>query len=151
MDGRAVRGAAVLGWCWAGVERLIHRIVLVNIELCCGRSIRVTPSRSIEQIAGTVRRAIGEGTLSSGDRLPAAKELAASLDVNLHTVLRAYQMLRDEGLIELRRGRGAIVIASDLGMSKLTTLADDLVAQAKRLGVSRDELARIILEGEADE
>ena len=59
--------------------------------------------------------------------------------------------LRDEGLIELRRGRGAIVIASDLGMSKLTTLADDLVAQAKRLGVSRDELARIILEGEADE
>ena len=83
--------------------------------------------------------------------MPAAKELAASLDVNLHTVLRAYQMLRDEGLIELRRGRGAIVIASDLQMSKLTTLADDLVAQAQRLGVSRDELARIILEGEADE
>ena len=66
-------------------------------------------------------------------------------------MLRAYQMLRDEGLIELRRGRGAIVIASDLQMSKLTTLADDLVAQAQRLGVSRDELARIILEGEADE
>jgi len=109
------------------------------------------PRPLYEQIAGTVRRAVGEGTLSSGDRLPAAKELAASLDVNLHTVLRAYQMLRDEGLIELRRGRGAIVIASDLQMSKLTTLADDLVAQAQRLGVSRDELARIILEGEADE
>ena len=94
---------------------------------------------------------IGEGMLLAGDRLLAAKELVASLDVNLHMVLRAYQMLRDEGLIELRRGRGAIVIASDLQMSKLTTLADDLVAQAQRLGVSRDELARIILEGEADE
>jgi len=147
MDGRAVRGAAVLGRCRAVDPphcSSYYRTMLWQVD-------PRDPQPLYEQIAGTVRRAIGEGTLSAGDRLPAAKELAASLDVNLHTVLRAYQMLRDEGLIELRRGRGAIVIASDLQMSKLTTLADDLVAQAQRLGVSRDELARIILEGEADE
>ena len=147
MDEPAVRGAAVLDRCRAVDPphcSSYYRTMLWQVD-------PRDPRPLYEQIAGTVRRAVGEGTLSSGDRLPAAKELAASLDVNLHTVLRAYQMLRDEGLIELRRGRGAIVIASDLQMSKLTTLADDLVAQAQRLGVSRDELARIILEGEADE
>ena len=147
MDEPAVRGAAVLDRCRAVDPphcSSYYRTMLWQVD-------PRDPRPLYEQIAGTVRRAVGEGTLSSGDRLPAAKELAASLDVNLHTVLRAYQMLRDEGLIELRRGRGAIVVASDLHMSKLTTLADDLVAQAQRLGVSRDELARIILEGEADE
>lgn len=109
------------------------------------------PQPIYEQIAETVRRAIAERTLKPADRLPAAKELAASLDINLHTVLKAYQELRDEGLIELRRGRGAVVISSDAGMSKLTTLTDDLVTQAARLGVSRDELVRMILKGDNGE
>ena len=109
------------------------------------------PQPLYEQIAGTVRRAIAERTLNPGDRLPAAKVLSASLDVNLHTVLRSYQQLRDEGFIELRRGRGAVVIASDTGMSKLATMTDDLVAHAARLGIGRDELVRFILKGGLNE
>ncbi len=102
-----------------------------------------------EQIAAVVRRGIGERTLRPGDRLPAAKELADSLAVNLHTVLKAYQLLRDEGLIELRRGRGAVVIATEGGLSRLNVMVDDLVAHAERLGVSRDELTRLIQSGES--
>lgn len=109
------------------------------------------PQPLYEQIAGVVRRAIGERTLRPGARLPAAKELAASLEVNLHTVLKAYQMLRDEGLIELRRGRGAVVIASDAGVSKLKTLVDDLVAHAQTLGLSREELSNLIKQENSDE
>lgn len=110
------------------------------------------PQPLYEQIAGSVRREIGERTLRPGDRLPAAKDLAASLDVNLHTVLRAYQGLRDEGLIELRRGRGAIVIASGGGVAKLNSMLDDLVAHAERLGISRDELTQLITnKGDFDE
>ncbi|MGI5951781.1 MAG: GntR family transcriptional regulator [Brooklawnia sp.] len=97
-----------------------------------------------EQIAAVVRRGIGERTLQPGHRLPAAKDLAASLEVNLHTVLRAYQLLRDEGLIELRRGRGAIVIATELTASQLGARVDELIAHADRLGVSRDELLTLI-------
>ena len=58
------------------------------------------------QLAGQVRGAVLRGELTPGTRLPAARDLARSLEVNLHTVLHAYQDLRDEGLIELRRGRG---------------------------------------------
>lgn len=97
-----------------------------------------------EQISGAVRLAVGERTLRPGARLPAAKELAASLDVNLHTVLSAYQALRDDGLIELRRGRGAVVIASDIGVARLNTLVDDLVAHAQSLGIGRAELSNLI-------
>lgn len=104
------------------------------------------PQPLYEQIAGVVRRAVGERTLTPGDRLPAAKELALSLDVNLHTVLKAYQQLRDEGIIELRRGRGAVVIASDIGTSRLIALVDELVTHADRLGVTRAELTRLIVQ-----
>ncbi|HHU45321.1 MAG TPA: GntR family transcriptional regulator, partial [Actinomycetales bacterium] len=54
---------------------------------------------------------VESGELSPGDRLPSAGELATSLDLNRNTVLRAYRELRDDGVVELRRGRGAIVVA----------------------------------------
>lgn len=104
-----------------------------------------------EQIAMVVRRAVAERTLRPGARLPASKDLAASLDVNLHTVLRAYQLLRDEGLIELRRGRGAVVIAADTGTSRLTSMIDELVAYAELRGISRSQLAHRISQEDQDD
>lgn len=76
--------------------------------------IRIDPASPLplfEQLAAQVRAAVLRGELVSGDRLPSARDLGESLDVNQHTVLRAYQLLRDEGLVELRRGRGALITA----------------------------------------
>ncbi|WP_127130637.1 GntR family transcriptional regulator [Georgenia sp. SYP-B2076] len=70
-----------------------------------------SPQPLFEQLAGQVRTAVVSGDARSGDRLPSARDLAASLEVNQHTVLHAYQVLRDEGLLELRRGRGAVITA----------------------------------------
>ncbi len=61
------------------------------------------------QLVAQVQVGLARGELAAGDRLPAARELAGSLDVNVHTVLHAYQQLRDEGVLELRRGRGAVI------------------------------------------
>jgi DNA-binding transcriptional regulator YhcF (GntR family) len=107
--------------------------------------IRVDPDSPrglAEQIADELRGAIAQGTLAPGARLPPARELAAGLDVNMHTVLRAYATLRDEALIDVRRGRGAQV-AADAGASlsaQLQQQVNDLVAQAARLGLDREQL-----------
>ncbi|GAA4485395.1 GntR family transcriptional regulator [Microbacterium panaciterrae] len=99
-----------------------------------------------EQIAASVRAEVLAGRLRPGDRLPAARELSAAIDVNVHTVLRAYQELRDEGLVELRRGRGAVLSAS---AAPLADLADDisaLVRRAAALGLSPATLSALVKE-----
>src|SRR5215210_2812550 len=70
---------------------------------------RGDPTDLFEQVAGEIRRAIAEGEAKPGERLPPAKDLAAVLAVNTNTVLRALRLLRDEGLLEFRRGRGVTV------------------------------------------
>ncbi|MBN6036262.1 GntR family transcriptional regulator [Amycolatopsis sp. 195334CR] len=111
--------------------------------------VRIDPASPLplfEQVAAAVRRALAEGDLALGEQLPPARELAASLDINIHTVLRAYALLRDEGLIDLRRRRGAVVIAGARERARLTELVGDLVTEAKRLGLDADELTRTIKE-----
>ncbi len=69
------------------------------------------PEPLYAQLVAQVHVALSHGDLTDGDRLPSARELAQSLDLNVHTVLHAFQLLRDEGVVELRRGRGAIITA----------------------------------------
>ncbi|MEP9391015.1 MULTISPECIES: GntR family transcriptional regulator [Gordonia] len=106
--------------------------------------IRIDPTDRtpiFAQIASSVRRSIADGEVHPGERLPAARELAASLDVNMHTVLRGYQILRDDGLVELRRGRGAVVSAHAPVRAEMGDALDRLVEVARRFGVSAPELA----------
>ena len=63
------------------------------------------------QIVDQLRRFIAAGTLRSGDALPSVRQLAADLGVNLNTVAIAYRQLAEEGLVEIKHGRGARVTA----------------------------------------
>ncbi|WP_282847959.1 GntR family transcriptional regulator [Microbacterium oxydans] len=103
-----------------------------------------SPRALYDQVAASVRSDILAGVLAPGDRLPAARDVAEALDINQHTVLHAYQQLRDEGLVDLRRGRGAVIAASAAPLAELAHDIDDLVRRAAVLGVSVDTLAGII-------
>lgn len=102
-----------------------------------------------EQVAASVRTEIVAGRAVPGDRLPPAREVGAALDINVHTVLRAYQLLRDEGLVDLRRGRGAVVSASAAPLVELAHDVRALVARAASLGVSPATLAALVKEATA--
>lgn len=70
-----------------------------------------SPDPLYRQIVGAITAQIADGTIAPGERLPTAASLAEALEVNRNTVLEAYRQLRDDHVIELRRGRGAIALA----------------------------------------
>jgi len=96
-----------------------------------------------EQVAAEIRRAIADGEAKPGERLPPARDLAAVLGVNTNTVLRALRALRDEGLLEFRRGRG-ITVAGSPQRGAVVARARELVRFARLHGYRVDELIRII-------
>jgi DNA-binding GntR family transcriptional regulator len=104
---------------------------------------RQDPTLLHHQVAAEIRRAIADGEAKPGERLPPAKDLAAVLGVNTNTVLRALRELRDEGLLEFRRGRG-ITVAGTPEQADVITRARDLVNFARQHGYKPDELVRII-------
>ena len=112
-----------------------------------GPAIAIDPSSPTalhEQVAGALRRAIADDEAGPGDRLPPARDLAAVLGVNTNTVLRALRTLRDEGLLEFRRGRGATVTSTAPQRTELITKARELISLARQQGYRPDELAEII-------
>lgn len=111
--------------------------------------LRINPESDaplFAQIAASVRADAAAGRLRAGDRLPAARDIASALGVNVHTVLHAYQDLRDEGLVELRRGRGAVVTGQAEALQHLHHDIQDLVVRARAAGLSPDALAALVKE-----
>ena len=96
-----------------------------------------------DQVAGQIRRSIAEGDAHPGDRLPPARDLAAVLGVNTNTVLRALRALRDEGLLEFRRGRG-ISVTGTPQHGAVVERARELVRYARTQGYKPNELISII-------
>ena len=104
---------------------------------------RDDPALLHEQVAAQIRKAIADGEAKPGDRLPPARHLAAVLQVNTNTVLRALRMLRDEGLLELRQGHGIRVTGTPERSAVLDRVAE-LVQLGRKNGYTRAELVRMI-------
>lgn len=96
------------------------------------------------QVAAELRRDIAEGQCSPGERLPPARDMAAVLGVNQNTVFRALRQLRDEGLLEFRRGRGISVVGDAPGLSEVVMHCRELLGFSSRYGYRKDEVIRII-------
>lgn len=111
--------------------------------------VRIDPASEepiFAQIAASVRADAATGRLRAGDRLPSARDVADALGVNLHTVLRAYQGLRDEGLVDMRRGRGAAMTDAAAPLAELYDDIAALAVRARALGLSPDTLASLLKE-----
>jgi len=104
---------------------------------------RNDPTLLHEQVAVELRRAIAEGEARPGDRLPQAKDLAAVLGVNTNTVLRALRLLRDQGLLEVGRGR-AIRVAGTPERTEVVEAMRKLIELGRRNGYRRADLAALL-------
>lgn len=104
------------------------------------------------QIAAQIRAQCASGALKPGERLPSVRALAAELTVNQNTILRVYERLTAEGLLERRHGDGTYV-ADRLPTGQMQAqrqLMRQQIAQvaelAKTLGVDPDELYQLLQE-----
>lgn len=110
-------------------------------------TVAIDPANPVslhEQVAAAIRRAIADGEVGPGDRLPPARDLAAVLGVNANTVFRGLRTLRDEGIVEFRRGRGVTVCGAGPSRGALVTKARELVALGRQHGYGLDELVQIV-------
>ena len=104
---------------------------------------RNDPTLLHEQVAVELRRAIAQGEVRPGDRIPQAKDLAAVLGVNTNTVLRALRLLRDQGLLEVGRGR-AIRVAGTPERTEVIEAIGALIELGLRNGYRRSDLAALL-------
>lgn len=105
------------------------------------------------QIRASLVAAIARGELQAGDRLPSVRALAGDLGVNLHTVNKAYAMLRDEGYVLMRGRSGAIVadVSRDVSPevsarvdARLAEAIRDLALESKARGVSHEDFMTLV-------
>ena len=86
--------------------------------------------------------------IQDGESLPSVRQLAQILGVNMHTVNKAYAILREEGYLKLDRRKGAVVsVDANEKAKQLEELEESLqilVAQAICKGVTREELYQLI-------
>jgi len=102
------------------------------------------------QVVGQISRAIAQGLISPGEKLPAVRNLAAELVINPNTVARAYTILEQQGLVTTKTGSGTYASdprLRDKDVSQLSILndrIDNIITQALNLGLRHEELIELM-------
>ena len=110
----------------------------------------VEPDGSVpiyQQIRDRIVEAIAAGEQPAGSALPATRQLGVDLGINFHTVNKAYDMLRREGLVRLNRKSGAVIARDASGAPASAEFAVEwgarlhtLLAEAAAQGMSADRI-----------
>ena len=102
------------------------------------------------QIIGQVKQQLIKETLRPGDELPSVRELADNLDINMHTVRRAYLELRDQGIVSLRLGRRARIVQKQPLLnaveSDIKEKFEKIIDEALLAGLSPEGLRHLVNE-----
>ncbi|HVT49284.1 MAG TPA: GntR family transcriptional regulator [Vicinamibacterales bacterium] len=107
-----------------------------------------SPVPAYRQIVDGLRRHLVDGRLAPGDLLPPVRQLALDLGLHFNTVATAYRALAEEGWLDLRRRRGALVLARDAPrtpdrsrVEQLLQRLNALTAELYTAGLSRRQVA----------
>lgn len=101
------------------------------------------------QICNQIIEGMAKRELLPGDKLPSVRSLGADIGINFHTVNKAYQILKQEGLIQIHRQKGVVVHpdgvakADELFFKKLQTKLRPLIAESVVRDVSEEKWLEI--------
>ena len=99
------------------------------------------------QLCNQIIRGIATETLHEGDSLPSVRQLADEIGINMHTVNKAYSVLKQEGFLRLDRRRGAVVALDMDKLRAMDEMKNDqalIVARGICRDVGRDEVHALV-------
>lgn len=101
------------------------------------------------QIRNQVILGIAMRQFREGDSLPSVRQLADNIGINMHTVNKAYTVLRQEGYVKVDRRRGAVIAVDSDRMQTLAELKKELqviLAKSSCKNISRQEMHELVEE-----
>jgi len=99
------------------------------------------------QLCNQIILGIATAEIKEGDVLPSVRQLAELIGINMHTVNKAYSVLRQEGFVKVDRRRGAVIALNADKLKALEELQQDLtvvLAKAICKNVSREEIHQLV-------
>lgn len=99
------------------------------------------------QVRNQIILEIASENVREGDSLPSVRQMANILGINMHTVNKAYGILREEGYIQLDRRRGAVIcVDSDKErlMNEIKSTLQIIVAQGRCKNITREDMHRLV-------
>ena len=101
------------------------------------------------QLRNQIIMGIATSQFREGDSLPSVRQLADSIGINMHTVNKAYTVLKQEGYVKVDRRRGAVIAIDEDKARTLTELKQGLqviIARGSCKNVSKEEILGLIEE-----
>ena len=105
------------------------------------------------QLRNQIIMGIATSTIHEGDTLPSVRQLADNIGINMHTVNKAYNVLRQEGFLQLDRRRGAVICIDEDNLEALQDLKEQLrvlLAKGSCKNITKEEVHELVDEIYAD-
>lgn len=99
------------------------------------------------QLRNQIILGIATSRLRDGDTLPSVRQLAEVIGINMHTVNKAYSVLRQEGIVSIDRRRGAVICIDTNKLFAVEELRDDLrvaLAKGRCKNITRTEAHQLV-------
>lgn len=103
------------------------------------------------QLRNEIIKGIARKELKEGESLPSVRQLAEDIGINMHTVNKAYNLLKDDGFINVDRRKGAVIgsmkeLMTESFLAKLGEEVDALIAESSCRGMSQEEFIELCKE-----
>lgn len=132
-------------------QLLCYKISITDITKDGGHMLLTIDFNSDEalyiQLRNQIIIGIATGKIREGDSLPSVRQLADNISINMHTVNKAYSVLRQEGFVKLDRRKGAVICLDVNKQQVLEEMKEEIaVVMAKGIckGIRREEVHRLV-------
>ena len=100
-----------------------------------------------QQLCNQIIQGIAMSRLAEGEVLPSVRQMADEIGINMHTVNKAYTILKQEGYVKVDRRRGAVIALDENRQRAMDSIRKSLrltLAEAKCRNISREEVMDIV-------